>query len=269
MTTRSKYKLIALCPLIFMATPSQAKKRKNKKRTPVAEKTSPSPKKEAAKVSPPVKATPKISKKTPPRKSQRESKIGLALELYNEDSFFSATRDFDGATVDRSSDYEAGFTSLRAWYMRPIGSRWGLVGGIAYRRNYEGPDDFVFGQLIDMLAEFEGRFSLYKSWKLRLAGQIGIATLIPTKDFKAEIDRLNADGLGVFSGPRFGWLSGGSVGVTFPITKQLYFFSAVGANWGRLYLFRSKKTIDNINVNNNWTAVIKRRTFDLGVEVSF
>ena len=153
--------------------------------------------------------------------------------------------------------------------MRPLGPRWGLVGGLIYRGNYEGPDEFVFGHLLDTLAEFEGRFKLYKSWKLRLAGQAGISVLIPTKDFKAEIDRLNADGLGVFSGPRVGWFVGGSIGVTFPITKSLGFFSTVGANWGRLYLFRSKKTVDNINVNNNWTAEIKRRSFDIGVEVAF
>lgn len=205
----------------------------------------------------------------PSTDTARKASYGMAVELYQEDSVLDASTQIDGTSIDQSFDYEAGFTALRFWTLRPLKEQLHYGIGFVYRGNYKGEDDYNFGLLNDIYGEFGGSLPIYKRWQIRAALRGGLNILIPTGDFGDEIKRQNAGGVGVFGGPRLGWFLGGTIGARAPLTERISFVTGLGLDLGRIYLFRTKKTVDNVNLQKTWTNQVKRYTFDLGVELQF
>ena len=196
-------------------------------------------------------------------------KLGLSFDLFTEFSHLSGRRVIDVASFDESEDYSSGPLAVRAWAWFPWTERFRWGAGVAYR-NYsvDGDNDFSLGPLTDLYGQIDFRLPNYKKAYFSLAGRAGVSVLIPGGDFSREIDRLQADGVNVFGGPRFGWMVGASFATRYALNRRFAVLADLGFDLGRMYLFRTKQTVDNLNFDKTWTSEVQRMTLSVGMEMA-
>ncbi len=207
----------------------------------------------------------------PVDRSDRRSvpQLGLSIDLFTEFSHLNGRRVIDVAAMDESADYSSGPIALRGWVWLPWKKRFRLGGGAAFR-SYSVDDngEFSLGPLFDAYGQIDFRLPNYKKFEFALTGRAGLLMLIPSGDLSREIDRLQADDINVFGGPRLGWIAGGSFAGRYPISRKFTLLVDLGFDIGRLYIFRTKQTVDNLNFSKTWTGEIQRLTLSAGVEMT-
>ncbi len=209
-----------------------------------------------------------VEKAAPPKK--RGFVLGVALDLYTEFSNMGGRRIIDVAEFDESFSYSAGPLALRSWAWFPwlTDVRWGI--GAGYREYSADSDEmnYKFGQLFDINGQIEVNLPDFKKVDFALEGKTGMSVLLPGGDFDREITSLRADGINVMRGPRLGWQVGAGVVGRYPLNETFRLFSGLTFEIGRIYLFRTKQTVENIHLDRAWTNEVERLSFSLGVEAS-
>ena len=221
------------------------------------------------------RATPRRARRDVPAETAVEQPardpfvIGLSFDLYTEFSDLGGRRIIDVAEFDESFGYSAGPLALRAWAWFPWNKylRWGV--GTTYRP-YTGKrdgNDFTFGQLSEAYGQLEFDLPNYRKFDFSVQAHFGLSVLFPTGEFDREIERLRADGVSVFPGPRLGWQTGGAFYTRYPLNKTFGLVGGLGFEVGRIYLFRTQQTVNNFNLDKRWTNEIQRLSLTLGMEV--
>ena len=212
--------------------------------------------------------------------------VGVGFGLYADDGELDGTeRVAVRAPESQDRTFEADtLTSFSLWYMRPLTSslRWG--GGLRYYGAYdivdEVPDDTEeddlpepqgFGTLADLYVQMEWHTPLVEGLPLEfvLGTQLGFNVLFPGGALQEEIDELKEQNVGVFDGPRVGFLFGPQVGVRYQALKLVAVRADVGARYNRLFIFSTSEEVDGVAFAKEWNLNILRYDFSLGVEVTF
>jgi hypothetical protein len=268
-----------LAVLLFCGTTAQAESKKTGKGKARAENKPLVARNQAKPPAAPVVAPPApppaaeapvadVTREAPAR--SRGFVLGFAMDVYTERSTMGGRRIIDVAEMDESFSYSAGPLALRTWTWFPWTEdlRWGL--GVNYRNYMADGDDinYKFGQLFDLNGQLEVNLPDYKKWDFSAEARAGMSVLVPTGDFDREIRSLKADGIDVMSGPRLGWQFGAAALCRYPFNDQWRAVGGLSFELGRLYLFRTKQTVDNIRLDREWTNEMQRLSFTLGMEVS-
>ncbi|MEL6180613.1 MAG: hypothetical protein AAFS10_16755 [Myxococcota bacterium] len=206
--------------------------------------------------------------------------VGVAVSAYFEDGSVDDT--FRTSVIDQSDpfDYENDSSwSLGLSYLTHATASVRYGGELRYLGNYsvtrEGVEgdqdpDFTFGPLLEAVARAEWLVPIVKKrWTLLVGGQAGLAMLIPGRDLERQIEELQDEGVGVWSGPRFGYVIGAQVGVRHPVWDRLSLRLDYGIQGSRILVYNTDDEVNGIPVERDTTLRILRHQVALGAEVSF
>ena len=197
--------------------------------------------------------------------------VGLSVDVYGESSGLNGHQNLDVMESNESFDYGAGPFALRTWVKFPWKTRLQWGAGLAWRGRYsaelENDQAFVFGQLTELYGQIDYGIPFHKKWTANFSGRVGLATLFPEGDFSNEIERLQDGDVGVWSGPRFGWLIGATAGVRYPLTKRITLVGDLGLEAERIYLFHTQDTVGDVHVEKSWRNEVTRVSVSFGMEV--
>lgn len=216
----------------------------------------------------------------------QDHSVGVSLGLYSDDGELDGTERI-AVKAPESQDRTFGadnISSISLWYLRPLSEslRWG--GGLRYYGTYsildEVPEDTEeedlptaqeFGTLSDLYIQMEWHTPLVEGIPLELVvgTQLGMNMLFPGGALQAEIDRLKEQNVGVFDGPRLGFLFGPQVGVRYQVLKLVGLRADFGARYNRLFLFSTSEEVDGVAFAKEWNLNVLRYDFSFGVEVTF
>ncbi len=219
---------------------------------------------------PPPRVEQRSSSPPPPENGKR---LGVGADFFGESSRLVAEQWINQFRGDESFDYSSGtFFSGTAWLLFPVSSHLRFGPGLRVLGNYSsaGRQDFSFGLLTEGFGQAELSFRTFERFELVISGRAGLAVLVPTtgSDFGREIDRLQAQGVGVFPGPRLGWLAGLSVGMRRKMTDWFHLRADLLGQHEELYLFATDQTISGLRVQKWWRTSGWRFGLNLGAELA-
>ncbi|MGQ0504408.1 MAG: hypothetical protein ACT4TC_03745 [Myxococcaceae bacterium] len=212
-----------------------------------------------------------VDRAPPPPDTGR--RLGVGADFFGESNRLVGEHWINQTRQDESFDYGSGsFFSTTAWLLIPM-NRFIRVGpGARIFGNYSssGNNNFKFGFLSEAFAQGELSFRTFERFELVLGARAGLALLWPTtgSDFGREIDRLQQQGLGVFSGPRLGWVAGLGVGMRRKMWDWFHLRADLTGQHQELYLFATDQMVDGLRVQKWWRTGSWRFGLTLGAEVS-
>ncbi len=200
-------------------------------------------------------------------------RLGIGADFFVETSKLVAEQWINQFRGDESFDYSSGtFFSGTAWLLFPMSPRLRLGPGVRVLGIYSGAgqQDFSFGLLTEWFAQGELSFRTFERFELVLAARLGPAVLWPTtgSDFGHEIDRMQAQGVGVFPGPRLGWLGGISAGMRRKMTDWFHLRADLLGQHEELYLFATDQNVSGLRVQKWWRVSSWRIGLNLGAELA-
>ncbi|MBN1205886.1 MAG: hypothetical protein JXB05_13300 [Myxococcaceae bacterium] len=201
------------------------------------------------------------------------TRIGVGLDLFIEDSRMTGAQTINTSTRDESFDYGSdGFLSatLGMSVPAPIFEERARIGGaVRLFGNYGAGGDRTFGFGLLNEAFITGEYGLPVADKLEVVfgARGGLALLIPGRDFIQEIERLQDEGVSVWSLPRLGWLGGLSVGVRRAMSDRVLLRADLLAQYEKLFLFSTSQEFDDgLTFNKDWSTSGLRFGLTFGVE---
>ncbi|WNG39686.1 hypothetical protein F0U61_42940 [Archangium violaceum] len=201
-------------------------------------------------------------------------RIGVGPDLFLESSRMTGSQGINTSIRDESFDYSsAGFLSATAWLTTPVPSvseRLRVGGGLRIFGNYAagGGRQFGFGVLNEVFASGEYGLPVADKTEVVFGGRAGLSFLVPGREFSAEINRLQEQGVSVWSVPRVGWLLGPSVGARRRMSERIWLRADVLAQAEQQYLFATSQEISGLDFSKNWSTLALRLGLSLGAEFS-
>jgi hypothetical protein len=202
-----------------------------------------------------------------------KTRLGVGLDFFTESSRMTGAQTINTSTRDESFDYSSdGFLSatLGMSVPAPIFEERARIGGaVRLFGNYGAGGDrtFGFGLLHEAFVTGEYGLPVADKWEVVFGGRGGLALLIPGRDFITEIDRLQDEGVDVWSVPRLGWLGGFSVGGRRKISENVLLRADLLGQYEKLFLFSTSQEFDDgLKFNKDWSTSGLRFGLTLGVE---
>jgi hypothetical protein len=218
----------------------------------------------------PAQAAPmQVASTTPASKKLR---IGVGVDVFTEDSRMSGEQAINTSRRDESFDYSGGnflSVTLGMSVPAPIASeRARIGGGVRLFGNYTrgGDGQFGFGLLNQAFVTGEYGLPVGKQFEAMFGARGGLAMLVPGREFSAEINRLQDQGVDVWSVPRLGWLAGLSLGARRQMSERILLRADLAAQYEKLFLFATSQEIDGLQFNKDWSTSGIRLGLTLGIE---
>ncbi|MDC0713216.1 hypothetical protein POL68_32440 [Stigmatella sp. ncwal1] len=206
---------------------------------------------------------------------QAQPRIGFGLDLFTENSRLTGEQAINLSRRDESFDY--GSTSILSATLSmsvpaPIASdRARVGGGVRLFGNYGTENEGrLFGLGLLNQAFISGEYGLPVANRMEAVVGLkgGVALLFPGREFSQEIDRLQADGVSVWSLPRVGWLLGMSLGARRRMSEKIFLRADLSGQLEKLYLFSTSQKIDGVQFDKNWDTFGLRLGLTFGAEFS-
>ena len=206
--------------------------------------------------------------------------VGVALSAYFEDGTFDDA--FMTSVIDQSDTFD--YANDSSWTLAlSYLTHWTdsvRVGGEArYFGLYAVERDGVEGEqspLVELgpLLQVVGRGEwlvpiVERRWTLVVGVDAGLAVLIPGRDLERQIEELQDEGVGVWSGPRLGYVVGARAGVKHPVWERLSLRLDYGVEGSRILVYRVDEEVGGIPVERDTTLKILRHSVSIGAEVAF
>ncbi|WP_225410216.1 hypothetical protein [Stigmatella hybrida] len=207
--------------------------------------------------------------------AQAQPRIGVGLDLFTENSHLTGEQAINLSRRDESFDY--GSTSILSATLSmtvpaPIApERVRLGGGVRLFGNYGTENEgklFGLGLLNQAFVSGEYGLPVANRTEALVGLRGGLSLLLPGREFSDEIDRLQDDGVSVWSVPRVGWLLGLSLGARRRMSEKIYLRADLAGQFEKLYLFSTSQKIDGIQFDKNWDTFGLRLGLTLGAEFS-
>ncbi|WP_224247357.1 hypothetical protein [Hyalangium gracile] len=204
--------------------------------------------------------------------AQSRMRIGVGLDLFIENSRMTGSQAINASRVDESFDYSsATFLSatLSMSVPAPVFKDRARIGGaVRLFGNYSAGGDrtFGFGLLGQALVTGEYGLPVANQLEVVFGARVGLALLLPGREFDQEIDRLQVQGVGVWSVPRTGWLGGLSAGVRRRMSEHILLRADLSGQLEKLYLFATNEDIEGLQFEKNWSTSGLRLGLTLGIE---
>jgi hypothetical protein len=220
----------------------------------------------------PVAAAPAPMRMESTTPASKKLRIGVGVDLFTEDSRMSGEQAINTSRRDESFDYSGGnFLSLTLGMSvpAPIASeRARIGGGVRLFGNHTRGGDAVFGFGMLNQAFITGEYGLPvgKQFEAMFGARGGLQLLLPGREFSAEINRLQDQGVDVWSVPRLGWLAGLSVGARRQMAEHILLRADLAAQYEKLFLFATSQEIDGLQFNKDWSTSGIRLGLTLGIE---
>jgi chemotaxis protein histidine kinase CheA len=201
-------------------------------------------------------------------------RIGVGLDLFTEKSHLSGEQAINTSRTDESFDFNSSTflaATLSLSIPAPIFSdRARLGGAVRLFGNYSagGNRDFGFGLLNQAFVTGEYGLPVANRLEVVFGGRVGMSLLLPGRDFNREIDRLQLQGVDVWSVPRVGWLGGLSVGARRQMNEHIHLRADVSGQFDKTYLFATSQTIEGLQFSKSWSTNALRLGFTVGAEFS-
>jgi outer membrane biosynthesis protein TonB len=199
-------------------------------------------------------------------------RIGVGLDLFTEDARMAGQQSINASQRDESFDYKsATFLSATLSLSIPapiVEDRARIGGGVRLFGNYSAGGDrrFGFGLLNQAFVLGEYGLPVADKTEVMFGGRAGVSLLIPGRDFDQEIERLQVQGVGVWSVPRVGWLAGLSAGARRRMSEHILLRTDLSAQLDKLYLFSTSETIEGLEFSKSWSTFGLRLGLTLGIE---
>jgi outer membrane biosynthesis protein TonB len=200
-------------------------------------------------------------------------RIGVGLDLFTEKASMTGNQAINESNRDESFKYgSATFLSatLSMSVPAPIAKDRARIGGaVRLFGNYSAGGDRQFGFGLLNQAFITGEYGLpVKDDKTEVVfgGRLGLSLLVPGSDFDQEIDRLQVQGVGVWSLPRVGWLGGLSVGGRRRMSEHILLRADLSGQLEKLYLFATNEDIEGLQFKKDWSTLGLRLGLNLGIE---
>lgn len=203
----------------------------------------------------------------------RQLRVGVGPDLYLDGGQMTGVQNINTAHLDESFGYTAGFVSATAWLSTPVPSvseRVRVGAGLRLLGNYTaaGGQAYGFGLLNELFVSGEYGLPVASKMEVVFAGRAGLSFLIPGLDFASDIQKLQAQGVNVWSVPRVGWLLGPSVGARRQMSERIWLRADILGQIGQQYLFATSQEISGLNYSKNWSTLALRLGLSLGAEFS-
>ena len=225
----------------------------------------------AIRPAPVAAASTRMEDTTPASKKLR---IGVGVDVFTEDSRMSGEQAINTSRRDESFDYSGGnflSVSLGMSVPAPIASeRARIGGGVRLFGNYTrgGDGQFGFGLLNQAFITGEYGLPVGKQFEAMFGARGGLALLVPGRELSAEINRLQEQGVDVWSVPRVGWLVGPSLGARRQMSERIWLRADLLGQVGAQYLFATSQEISGFRYSKNWSTLGLRLGLSLGAEFS-
>jgi outer membrane biosynthesis protein TonB len=207
-------------------------------------------------------------------KAASRMRVGVGLDLFTERARMTGQQSINDFQRDESFDYKSA-TFLAATLSLSIPApiledRARIGGGVRLFGNYSAGGDrrFGFGLLNQAFVLGEYGLPFADKMEIMFGGRVGMSLLVPGRDFDQEIDRLQVQGVGVWSVPRVGWLAGLSAGWRRRMSEHILLRADLSGQLDKLYLFSTDETIEGLEFSKSWSTFGLRLGLTLGVEVA-
>ncbi len=262
--------LCALAPQAEAQTKTKAQTQKRAKRPAAQPKAPPQ---EPEKV--PVPERPQSQVQAEERAlAKSRMRVGVGLDLFTESAHLAGEQSINASRRDESFDYKSA-TFLSATFSLSIPApiaeeRARMGGGVRLFGNHSagGERRFGFGLLNQAFVLGEYGLPVADKTEVMFGGRAGLSVLIPGRDFDREIERLQVQGVGVWSVPRLGWLAGLSAGGRRRMSEHILLRADLSAQLDTLYLFSTSETIEGLQFSKSWSTFGLRLGLTLGIELA-
>lgn len=209
--------------------------------------------------------------------SGAQPRVGVGLDLFTESTHLTGEQAINASRQDESFDFgNARFlaATLSLSVPAPIAKERARIGaGVRLFGNYDASQEDqeeTFGFGLFNQAFLTGEYGLPVMDKLEalLGARAGVGLLFPGREFSQEIDRLQQDGVSVWSVPRVGWLLGLSLGARRRMSEKIFLRADLMAQMEKLYLFATDQEIDGVQFEKSWSTNGMRLGLTLGAEFS-
>lgn len=201
------------------------------------------------------------------------TRVGVGLDFFFESSRMTGEQIINTSRRDESFDFSSdGFVSatLSMSVPAPISVERARIGGaVRLFGPYSAGGDrqFGFGLLHEAFITGEYGVPVYDKTEVVLGVRGGMSLLIPGREFNQEIDRLQNEGVGVWSLPRVGWLGGLSVGGRRKMNERILLRADLSAQLQKLFLFSTSQEFDDgLKFSKDWSTFGLRLGLTLGAE---
>ncbi|HYI00300.1 hypothetical protein [Hyalangium sp.] len=201
-------------------------------------------------------------------------RVGVGLELFKENSHLAGSQSINASRTDESFDYSsATFLSATLSLSIPapiLAERARIGGAVRLFGNYSasGNRQFGFGLLSQAFITGEYGLPVADKTEVMFGGRVGMSLLVPDRELSQEIDRLQVQGVGVWSVPRVGWLGGLSLGGRRKMSERIHLRADLSAQLDKTYLFATNETIEGLEFSKSWSTSALRFGFTVGAEFS-
>lgn len=206
--------------------------------------------------------------------AQADTRIGLGVDVFTESSRLTGQQSINAARRDESFDYNSNSflaATLNLSIPAPISEHARMGAGIRVFGNYGAGGGRVFGFGVLNEAFVTGEYGLPIADKMEavFGARGGIALLLPGKEFNEEINRLQQEGVDVWSVPRVGWLGGISVGTRRKMSEHILLRADLSGQLEKLFLFATSQDVKGLDFSKSWNTFGLRLGLTLGAEFAF
>jgi hypothetical protein len=199
-----------------------------------------------------------------------QERVGVAFDLWAEGSSLNGEQRINTSRIDESFTYGALGGAANLFVLWRMDERFRLGPSLRLFGNYGGSGDrgFILGFLSEASAAAEYALPAYEQFDAVFGARAGLGVLVPGGAFAEEIRRLQAEGVGVWSVPRPGWLAGLSIGARRPIGGKLSLRADLHGQYQQLLLFATDEIVDGFRFRKSWSTGGIRVGFLIGAEIS-
>ncbi len=229
---------------------------------------------------PPVPAKPPVPEKVLPQsqvqaqeraEASSQMRIGVGLDLFTEKARMSGEQTINTSRQDESFDYNSSSflsATLSLSVPAPIAKeRARIGGGVRLFGNYSAGDrQFGFGLLNQAFVTGEYGLPVADKTEVVFGARAGLSLLFPGHELDKEIDRLQVQGVDVWSVPRVGWVVGLSAGGRRRMSEHILLRADLSGQLEKLYLFATSQDIESLQFDKHWSTFGLRLGFTLGIE---
>lgn len=198
-----------------------------------------------------------------------QDRIGVAFDLWAEGSALTGEQRINASRIDESFDYNALGGAANLFLLWRIDERIRVGPTVRLFGNYgaSGNEGFILGFLSEASFGAEYALPMIEQFDALFGARAGLGVLVPGGAFAEEIQRLQAEGVGVWSVPRAGWLAGLSVGTRRPMGGKLSLRADLHAQYQQLFLFSTDQLVDGLRFRKSWSTGGIRIGFLVGMEI--
>lgn len=195
-------------------------------------------------------------------------RIGVSLDGFAESGEMNGEQWIESSRINESFDFSGAGLSGSAWLLWKFQDRIRFGPGLRIHGRYGFANSYDFGFLGDAFMTGDYSLPIFAGWDLTLGGRAGLSLLVPGGDLGDEISRLQAEGAGVWSVPRVGWVGAVSVGARRQIIDRLHLRLDFNGQIGQLFLFATDERVEELRFRKSWNTWTQRVSATLGLEVT-